>query len=73
MMPTPTPLPPPEEVALQMPDISLWDMAPDAIQTWNSASTITVTFQAVVLVGLILFIMMALFNYAKVITVVRND
>lgn len=73
--PTPTPFPtvPPESLPLQMPDISLWDMTDNSIQTWNQFNEVTVVFQAIVVLGIILFILMALFRYSKIITVVRND
>ena len=59
-MPTPTPLPPPGPMGLEFPDTSVWDMAPNSIQTWNTFSEITMVFQAILIVGLAIMIFMSL-------------
>ncbi|MEM9954343.1 MAG: hypothetical protein AAF846_22220 [Chloroflexota bacterium] len=71
--PTPTPYPTPDSLPLQMPDVSVWDMTDDAIQMWNTTQELGVAFQAIIIVGIVIFILMALFNYSKIISVVRND
>jgi hypothetical protein len=54
---TPTPLPPGIE-PLSMPDVSLWDSAPIAIQMWNnpSVSAAVLALQAIIVLGLVLAI-----------------
>lgn len=71
--PTPTPIPQQPAPPINIPDVSLWNYADEMIQTWNSASQVTVTFQAIILLGVIMFILMQLYRYAKIISVVRND
>ena len=65
--PTPTALPTlaPDQIAMGMdvPQFNLWDSAPHAIQTWNSAAVVTTSFQAIILVGLIYLIAMGLWDY----------
>jgi hypothetical protein len=65
--PTPTLLPTvsPEDVALglQVPPFNLWDSAPTAIQSWNSAAIATSAFQFLVLIGLIYVIFIGLSAY----------
>jgi hypothetical protein len=61
MPPTPTPLPD-TAAPLNMPEISLWNYTDTAIQAWNSSSEVTIIFQAIILVGIIMFIAMALYQ-----------
>lgn len=64
--PTPTPFPTQSAPPLTMPMFSAWDFAPDAIQTWNSTSQITVFFQALVILFIIMFIarmLLKMFQY----------
>mgnify|MGYP001804395572 CR=1 FL=1 len=65
MIPTPTPLPAPGTMPIEMPDTSIWDMAPHAIQTWNSFNEITIAFQAILIVvmaGVIFMIFTRIIN-----------
>lgn len=62
---TPTPLPNPEDIPLEFPDISGWDYTDNAIQTWNSASELTNTFQVIVLVGVLLLVAQGIYLYAQ--------
>lgn len=70
---TPTPLPDPGALPLEMPDVSLWDMAPHAIQTYNSFETAMIAMQAFILLIVIYFILKSLSKYARNISVHRND
>lgn len=51
---TPTPLP---DLSLnspvQIPEMSLWLFAPDAIQTWNSAAQVTSLFALIVVMSIL--------------------
>jgi hypothetical protein len=66
MKPTPTPFPD-TAAPLDMPEISLWDHTDTAIQFWNanSMNDITTAFQGIILLGVIIFIMMALYQRAN--------
>lgn len=64
--PTPTPYPTPGAPPLTMPSFSAWDFAPDAIQTWNTASQVTVFFQAIIILVVVMFIarmLLKMFQY----------
>ena len=68
MPPTPTPLPPGTPPDLQFPDTSVWDMAPYAIQTWNSFSPVAIAFQGLLILGMAVAIGMMLWRVANEIT-----
>jgi hypothetical protein len=72
MPPTPTPFPISTPPPLDL-DLSLWDMTDTAIQFWNSADPVTTTFQAILLFGILSFIVMMIYRYAKIISVLRNQ
>jgi len=64
-IPTPTSLPDtPIDMPIEIPDMSLWDFAPDAIQIWNSIeakSNLMTLFQAIMLILLIVGIAAIIF------------
>lgn len=60
--PTPTPFPESFNAPLEIPELSLWDYAPQAVQSWNTASEITTVFQALLLVGVVIFILLAIYR-----------
>lgn len=60
--PTPTPLPDNLNPPIEMPPLTLWDYTDVTIQTWNSASEITTIFQAVFLIGMVMFIAIAIYQ-----------
>lgn len=72
-IPTPTPLPDMSVNApIQIPDMSLWDFAPDAIQTWNSIETksglmtlLQVILLILIIIGIAGFIMFAVSQVTK--------
>lgn len=63
--PTPTPFPTQLAPDIVMPTFSAWTFAPDAIQTWNSAQAVTVFFQAIVIMSIIVFIFRAMLKMAQ--------
>jgi len=68
MPPTPTPIPVGPPPDLTFPDTSVWDMAPHAIQTWNSFSPIAVAFQAFIIIGMAFAIYTLVMTIANKIT-----
>ncbi len=66
--PTLTPFPTrgPEQIPFDMPNISLWEFAPEAVQAWHSAGTNwTMMIQAALLLMLIIAAIFALIRMAK--------
>ena len=66
--PTPTPYPTALAPDIIMPTFSAWDFAPDAIQIWNQSSTVTVFFQGLIILFVILFIarmLLKIFQYVS--------
>lgn len=66
--PTPTPLPPPESLPLNMPDISVWDMTDSAIQTWNSAPEIAQPVQGFIILAIVIGIIFVIYARAHYLT-----
>ena len=64
MIPTPTPLPPPEvaPITINASDYRIWQFADDAIQLWNYDPNIGTAIQIVVVVALVMaFVLLLMF------------
>lgn len=72
--PTPTPFP---DMALyspvEIPQMSLWNFAPDAIQTWNSASQVTDLFSLIIVMGILIGGTFLIIRMIRTLTDANND
>lgn len=68
---TPTPFPTPSAPPLDLPPLSAWDFAPTAIQYWNMASVITFGFQVLIVIAIVYYLVIKLFQMGKYLS--RSD
>lgn len=66
-LPTPTPWPDvnPANVPFSIPEISLWDLADDGIQAWNTVPEWTQLIQAIVVILLIVAVILLVVGFLR--------
>jgi len=78
MLPTPTPIPEGDRLSFanNAPQLNfprVWDLAQDAVQTWNSFGSATQVLQAIILAGIVALAIYLIYRFFKRITADGRD